>query len=129
MAFTAVATQPLAAPPPTGTAGALTPALTDGTNGNAFVSTGRELLLIWNPPSAGATTLVIHGVPDQSGRPDPEASYTIPAGAATVGTWEAFGPFPPSLWRQNSGANAGQVTFKVPVNTCYFLVIETPAIN
>jgi hypothetical protein len=58
---------------------AVTPVAMDATNGNSFVATGREILLIQNT-DASAHTFAITSVADALGRSDSSLSaYSVPA--------------------------------------------------
>jgi uncharacterized protein YjdB len=51
----------------------------DATNGNAFVTTGREILIVQNP-DASAHTFTVTSVPDGLGRSDTSlTAYSVPA--------------------------------------------------
>lgn len=81
-------------------------------NGNSFVSTGRELLLVQNTDS-GAHTITFTSVADGLNRTGDITTYSIGAGLFSV-----FGPFNVPGWRQTTGVvfvNANDATVKIAV--------------
>lgn len=84
----------------------------DNTNGNSFVSTGRELVLVQNTDSSGHTVTVT-SVPDQTNR-----SGDITAYAVAAGVFDALPYFAGTGWRQSDGtihlsANSALIKFAV----------------
>lgn len=81
-------------------------------NGNSFVSTGRELLLVYN--SAGAPgTVTVASVADALQRTGDITTYSVPAGA-----WAMLGPFSQTGWKQSDGTvyvNTSATTMQVAV--------------
>lgn len=70
----------------------------DVANGNAFVHTGREQIIVRNS-TVGAVTVTIGAAPDRFGRSGLDiAAYSIAAGKTAT-----FGPFPLEGWRQSTG--------------------------
>lgn len=73
-------------------------AASDVANGNAFVHTGRELIVARNS-TVGAATVTVGAAPDRFGRTGLDiAAYSIAAGKTAT-----FGPFPLEGWRQTTG--------------------------
>jgi hypothetical protein len=70
----------------------------DATNGNVFVNTGSDYLLVENT-GVGSTDVTVISVPCSHGRVQHETK-TVAAGATTV-----LGPFPPSLFNQLGTSN------------------------
>lgn len=66
----------------------------DTSNQNAVVSTGRELVLVFNS-GGSAYTVTITSVADELGRLGTITTYSVGAGEYAV-----FGPFPVKGWRQ-----------------------------
>ncbi len=69
----------------------------DVSNGNSFVSTGRELLLVQNS-GASAYTVTITSVADSLSRTGDITTYSVGAGLFSM-----FGPFYQSGWKQSDG--------------------------
>jgi len=80
MTATAVTVQSITAPFGAITAGSadFVFAACDNVNGNSFVCTGREVLVIYNP-SAGALTVTITSVDDEKGRSEDITAYSLAA--------------------------------------------------
>jgi hypothetical protein len=76
--------------------GDLTFAAMDQANGNHFVSTGKELIIVRNDDAA-AQTVTVTGSADPFGR---TASIQKSINAAGLAI---FGPLPSSYWANNSG--------------------------
>ena len=55
----------------------------DAANGNSFVVTGKEILVIWNPDVSGHT-VTIASAPDALGRTGDIATYTVGAGVISA---------------------------------------------
>ena len=85
MAETAVTVQSLTAPFAAVTAGSadFVFAASDSVNGNSFVCTGRELLLMEND-SGGALTVTITSVDDEKGRSEDITAYSLADGDRAV---------------------------------------------
>lgn len=75
---------------------AFTPA--DPTNGNKFVSTGKELLVVHNT-GAGSRNVTFQTIAI-NGRQDPNHNTAI---AVAAGLYKVFGPFPLKGYRQSDG--------------------------
>jgi hypothetical protein len=87
-------------------------AAADTSNGNSFVSTGRELLLV-NNSGGSAYTVTITSVADSIQRTGDITTYSIGAG---LFSW--FGPFQQAGWKQSDGtiyvdASNTAITFAV----------------
>ncbi len=61
----------------------------DASNGNSFVASANDLLIVRNS-GAGARTITISSVADEKGRTGDIGPYSLAAGAVAV-----FGPFTP----------------------------------
>lgn len=83
--------------PLTALSAALTFVASDNVNGNSFVLTGRELLLLWNT-TGGALTVTISSSNDPQKRTGDISAYSVPANA-----WAMFGPLPIVGWAQSDG--------------------------
>lgn len=70
----------------------------DVVNGNAFVHTGKEVIIAYNS-TAGAEDVTIGAAPDRFGR----TGLDIAAYALAAGKTAFFGPFPLEGWRQTTG--------------------------
>jgi len=85
----------------------------DIVDGNTFVHTGREIIIVHNT-AVGAQTVTIAAAPDRFGRAGLDiATYSIGIGEIAV-----FGPFPLEGWRQTDGTmhlNASDVGIKYSV--------------
>lgn len=85
----------------------------DNVNGNSFVITGHEILLIWNTDSA-AHTVTISSVADSLGRTGDVTSYSV--GATTHSAFSFLGGV--NGWQQPGGtvnftANSNLIKFAV----------------
>ena len=82
---TAITVQEITEPFEAVTAGSADYTMTacDNTNGNTFVCTGREVLLVYNP-SGGALTLTITSTNDETGRTEDITTYSVGAGEFAV---------------------------------------------
>lgn len=69
----------------------------DAVNGNSFVSTGRELVLV-NNSGGSAYTVTFSSVADSVNRTGDIATYSVGAGLFSV-----FGPFAQNGWKQSDG--------------------------
>lgn len=69
----------------------------DASNGNSFVSTGRELLLVQNS-GASPYTVTISSVADNLQRTGDITTYSVGAGLFSM-----FGPFSQPGWKQTDG--------------------------
>lgn len=86
---------------------------TDAVNGNSFVHTGRQLLLIWNSDT-NPHVVTVTSVPDASGRTG-DSTKNINGGAYYV-----FQLFPAAGWRQTDGTihvTSADPTLKMAVIT------------
>jgi hypothetical protein len=77
---------------------AITYAAVDATNGNYFVNTGQEYLIVKND-SASSITATVVSVPCSHGRTD-DSVVTVAAGAEKV-----VGPFKRDLFNQSGTSN------------------------
>ena len=121
MAETLVAIQDLLAPfdVPSAEGADFTFAASDLANGNYFLCTGREVLLVQNE-NAGAQTITITSVPDEKGRSEDITTYSIGIGEFAmfgVGLTNSKG------WKQTDGKILLQ-TSAVDVNLA---VVRLPA--
>lgn len=89
----------------------------DNVNGNAFTSTGHEILLVNNTDGAGAHTFTVTSVPDALGRSDTSLTgYSVAInGFAMIYTISLNG------WKQNTG----QIFLACNSNLIKFAVIQT----
>jgi|SRR5579859_5000698 len=88
---------PIVAPGPFDTAGVVVAATAyDVANGNQFVSTGREILII-NNTDVGAHTFTVNSTPDQEGR---TGNLTQSVGASARYVTQMF---PVEGWANGSG--------------------------
>jgi len=69
----------------------------DASNGNSFVSTGRELLLVQNS-GGSAYTVTVSSVADTIQRTGDITTYSVGAGLFSM-----FGPFLQPGWKQSDG--------------------------
>jgi hypothetical protein len=86
----------------------------DAVNGNSFICTGRELLLIRNDHQTDPATITITSAPDPYGRTKDIAAYSLAAGEfAAFWIGKSIG------WRQSDGkvwlSIAGTGTIKLAV--------------
>lgn len=84
----------------------------DIVNGNNFVSTGRELLVVDNTDVAAQTVTVV-SAPDEHGRSGDIAAYPVPAGVVSI-----LGPFKQKGWMRGTGTvrvNTSTATVKLGV--------------
>ncbi len=70
----------------------------DAANGNKFISTGREILLVKNAHATLAKTVTIPSVADDQGRTGDITAYSIPALATYT-----FQQFAQDGWKQSDG--------------------------
>jgi hypothetical protein len=70
----------------------------DDINGNSFVCSGREFILIHNDHATDAATVTIASAPDPYGRTKDIATYSLAAGE-----FAAFWIGKTTGWRQNDG--------------------------
>lgn len=101
MARTAITVQEVSAPFDAISAGSedFTFAASDNANGNYFVCTGRELIVVENT-NVGAQTITIDSVDDEKGRQEDITTYSLAANDFAVfgvGLTNAKG------WKQTSG--------------------------
>lgn len=90
-----------------------TPVAADTSNGNRFLITGREILIIEN--TGGSTHTVTFQTIAVAGRQDPNHNTAINVAA---GAQKVCGPFPLKEYKQTDGylyvtANHAEVTFTV----------------
>jgi hypothetical protein len=89
-------------------------AAADAVNGNAFICSGRELLLIRNDHATDAATVTIASAPDPYGRTKDIATYSLNAGE-----FAAFWIGKTAGWRQSDGkanldvAGTGTIRFAI----------------
>ena len=89
-------------------------AAADHVNGNAFVCSGRELILMHNDHATDAATVTIASAPDPCGRTKDIATYSLSAGE-----FAAFWIGKTAGWRQSDGkvnldvAGTGTIKFAV----------------
>lgn len=69
----------------------------DNVNGNHFLSTGKEILLVRND-DAGPQTVTVTSAPDPQGR-----TGDISADSVAAGAYAAYQKFPVSGWRNAAG--------------------------
>ncbi len=89
----------------------------DTVNGNAFVMTGHEILLMWNP-DASAHTVTISSVSDVRNRTGDVTNYSI--AATTISAFNFVGLT--DGWQQSNG----QVYFSSNSNLIKFAIITEP---
>ena len=85
----------------------------DAANGNRFLSTGKELLLVQNTHASTTYTVTVTSVADALGRTKDIAAFSMVAQALAI-----FGPFDSLGWMQTDGyiyidANNAAVKFQV----------------
>lgn len=86
----------------------------DAVNGNAFVCTGRELIVIRNDHASDPATVTILSAPDPYGRTKDIATYSLAAGE-----FAAFWAGKTAGWRQSDGklwlsvAGTGTIKFAI----------------
>ncbi len=89
-------------------------AAADDVNGNSFVCSGRELVLMRNDHATDAATVTIASAPDPYGRTKDIATYSLAAGE-----FAAFWIGKTTGWRQSDGkahldvAGAGTIKFAI----------------
>jgi hypothetical protein len=90
----------------------------DLANGNSFVSTGRELLLVQNS-GASPYTVTVTSVADNQKRTGDITSYSVGAGLFSM-----FGPFSQPGWLQSDG------TVRVSASNALvkFAVVRLPSV-
>jgi len=91
----------------------------DNVNGNSFVSTGREAVIVQNT-GAGAGTVTFTSVADGINRTGDIATYSV-----GIGLFSFFGPFAKSGWSNMSGL----VTLTCSAATMKFAVIRLPSVQ
>ena len=84
---------------------------------NSAVSTGNEILLVWNTHAVDAGTVTITGATDAFGRTGTIASYSLAAGEMAF-----FGPLRSDAFRQTDG----KIWFAGSAATIKFAVIRLP---
>jgi hypothetical protein len=95
---------------------AITYTACDNVNGNAFTSTGHEILLVQNSDAAGAHTFTVSSLPDALGRSDTSLTgYSLP-----LSTFAAIYVNTLAGWKQNTG----QVFLACNSNLIKFAVIQ-----
>jgi hypothetical protein len=95
----------------------------DVANGNSFVSTGRELILVMNTGAAPGT-VTVSSVVDPSARTGDITSYSLPIGNVTP-QFADFGPLPLAGWAQP----AGVVNLQGSAATVWFCIVRLPALS
>lgn len=96
----------------------LTFAASDNVNGNSFVSTGRELLLIQNTAGV-AGTITVTSVADSLQRTGDITTYSIPASGFAM-----LGPFGQTGWKQTDGT----VYVNTSASTVNVAVVRLPSV-
>ncbi len=89
----------------------------DVSNGNDFVSSGDEEIIL-NNTGVSAYTVTVTSVADSLGRTKDIATYSIAAGAIA-----RFGPFPPHGWKDANG----KIKFTVSNALVYVGVVRLPS--
>ena len=95
----------------------------DVANGNSFISTGRELILVKNIDAA-PQTVTINSVVDPSARTGDITAYSLPIGSTTP-QFAAFGPLPLAGWAQADGT----VHLQGSAATVWFCIVRLPALS
>jgi hypothetical protein len=90
----------------------------DNVNGNSFVSTGREIVIVHNG-GASAGTVTFTSVADGIQRTGDITAYSV-----GVGLYSLFGPFTKTGWTNTSGL----VVLTCSAATMTFAVIRLPSI-
>lgn len=70
----------------------------DVANGNDFVTTGREIVLVWNTSADTAYDFTVTPAADRFGRVGTSIVHEVDFAAVSM-----FGPFPLEGWRQTDG--------------------------
>ena len=91
----------------------------DSVNGNSFVSTGREVVIVQNT-AAGAGTVTFTSVADGINRIGDITTYSV-----GVALFSLFGPFLKTGWANTSGL----VTLTCSAVTMKFAVVRLPSIQ
>lgn len=92
-----------------GEAGALVSmANADTSNGNKFENDGKTMLDLWNNGSTGSLTVTIETGGQLGGKAVTDDTHVL-----TTGQRKRVGPFRPSVYNYQSGANAGCVVVTV----------------
>ncbi len=88
----------------------------DNVNGNAFTSTGKEILIVQNSDAAGAHTFTVNSIPDQLGRSDTSLTgYSLPLSTFAVLNMNTL-----LGWKQNTG----QIFLACNSNLIKFAVVQ-----
>jgi hypothetical protein len=95
----------------------------DVANGNSFVCTGRELILVMNTGAAPGT-VTVNSVVDPSARTGDITAYSLPIGSTTP-QFAAFGPLPLAGWAQADGT----VHLQGSAATVWFCIVRLPALS
>jgi len=111
------------ATPLTALSAALVFTAADVANGNSFVSTGRELILVMNTGAAPGTVTVT-SVVDPSARTGDITAYSLPIGSVTP-QFAVHGPLPLAGWSQP----AGVVNLQGSAATVWFCIVRLPALS
>lgn len=91
-------------------------AIWDATNGNQFVATGKDIIIVFNTDTA-SHTYTIHSVADDKGRSGDITAQTLAAGLHHI-----IGPLPIDAWAQTGGV----ITLDASDATVKFAVIQLP---
>jgi hypothetical protein len=94
----------------------LTMAIWDATNGNQFVSTGKDIIVVWNTDTI-SHTYTIHSVADDKNRTGDITTQSIAASAHHI-----IGPLPSDSWAQTGGF----ITVDASDATVKFGVLQLP---
>jgi hypothetical protein len=95
----------------------------DVANGNSFVSTGRELILVMNTGAAPGT-VTINSVADPTARTGDVTAYSLPIGSVTP-QFAVHGPLPLAGWAQADGT----VHLQGSAATVWFCIVRLPALS
>lgn len=90
----------------------------DVSNGNSYVATGKEMVIVLNSHASSAYTFTVTSVADDLGRTGDITTYSLAAGEYAV-----VGPVPVRGWRQPS---SGKVLIAGSNAAIKFLVIRIP---
>ena len=80
----------------------------DTVNGNKFENNGKTKLDLWNNGATGSLTVTIETGGTYKGHAVADKTITL-----TTGQRKRVGPFPPAVYNQQSGADAGCVRLTV----------------
>lgn len=94
----------------------------DVANGNKFVSSGKDYLLVYNSSTDTDYYVTINSVADDKGRTGDVTQYDV-----GYGEFALFGPFTRKGWAQTSGADAGSITLDCENAALFVAAIRIPA--